>query len=222
MRMVKPWVQISIDVLDLEEGKRLARMAEDAGADWVETGTPLITYHGLPAIAAVVNVCRKSPVLADLKAVDGVAKYFMEAGRQGAKIATVLGFAPDASIREAIRGGKAAGVQVMADLYALDTADLARRAAQLEALGVDYLLLHAGGDETAANPTADPLRGLHEVVRSVGIPVGAVTFNAELAVRAVRGGASFVVQGEPLVSAPDGPRQLSEFIRKVKAAKSDA
>ena len=221
MHMVKPWVQISIDVLDLEDGKRLARMAEDAGADWVETGTPLITYHGLPAIGAVVNACRKSPVLADLKAVDGVAKYFMEAGRQGAKIATVLGFAPDASIREAIRGGKAAGVQVMADLYALNKADLARRAGQLEALGVDYLLLHAGGDETAANPSADPLLGLNELVRSVIIPVGAVTFNAELAVRAVRGGASFVVQGEPLVSAPDGLRQLSEFIRKVKTSKSD-
>ena len=109
----------------------------------------------------------------------------------------------------------------MADMYALNRADLARRAAQLEALGVDYLLLHAGGDETAANPSADPLLGLKELVHSVAIPVGAVTFNADLAVRAVRGGASFVVQGEPLVSAPDGLRQLSEFIRKVKATKSD-
>jgi 3-keto-L-gulonate-6-phosphate decarboxylase len=214
-----PWVQISIDVLDLEQGMRLARMAEEAGADWVETGTPLVTYHGLKAIGAIVGSCKKSPVLADLKAVDGVAKYFREAGRQGARIATVLGFVPDASVREAIRGGKEAGVEVMADLYALGAERMARRAAELQVLGVNYLLLHAGGDEMAANPGRDPLLGLAEIVRAVSIPVGAVTFNADQAVRAVRSGASFVVQGEPLVSAPDGFDQLSRFIRSVKAAK---
>jgi 3-hexulose-6-phosphate synthase len=213
-----PWVQISIDVLDLEKGVRLAAMAEEAGADWVEAGTPLITYHGLKAIGAIVGACRKSPVLADLKAVDGVAKYFRESGKQGARIATVLGFVPDASVREAIRGGKEMGVEVMADLYALGLDRLARRAAELQALGVNYLLLHAGGDETALNPGRDPLLGLPELLQAVSIPVGAVTFNAEQAVRAVRGGASFVVQGEPLVSAPDGPAQLSQFIQAVKSA----
>jgi 3-keto-L-gulonate-6-phosphate decarboxylase len=214
-----PWVQISIDVLDLEKGMRLAAMAEQAGADWVETGTPLITYYGLKAIGAIVGACKKCPVLADLKATDGVAKYFRESGRQGARIATVLAFAPDASIREALRGGKEGGVEVMADLYALPAERLASRAAELERIGVDYLLLHAGGDETAANPKRDPLTGLSEVVAAVSIPVGAVTFNQELAVRAVASGASFVVQGEPLVSAPDGFEQLSAFVKAVKSAK---
>ena len=214
-----PWVQISIDVLDLDKGARLAAMAEKAGAAWVEAGTPLITYHGLKAIGVIVGACKSSPVLADLKATDGVAKYFRESGRQGAAIATVLGFAPDASIREAIRGGRETGVQVMADLYALSGEQLPRRAAELQAIGVDYLLLHAGGDESASDPDRDPLLGLPEVLRAVSIPVGAVTFNADQATRAVRSGASFVVQGEPLVSAPDGFDQLSRFIRAVKAAR---
>ena len=185
---------------------------------YLETGTPLITYHGLPAIGAIVGACRKSPVLADLKAVDGVAKYFREAGRQGAKIATVLGFAADASIREALRGGREGGVEVMVDLYALDPAVLPRRARELEAMGVHYLLLHAGGDAMAAEPDRDPHVGLGELVRAVSIPVGAVTFGADQAVRAVQAGASFVVQGEPMVSAPDGPRQLSSFITRVHTA----
>ncbi len=171
-----PWVQIPIDVLDLEQGTRLAAMAEQAGADWVETGSPLITYHGVKAIGAIAGVCRKCPVLADLKAVDGVAKYFRESGRQGARIATVRGFAPDASIREAIRGGREAGVEVMADLYAIAAGRLASRAAELEKIGVNYLLLHAGGDQTAADPGRDPLSGLSAIVEAVSIPVGAVTF----------------------------------------------
>ncbi len=217
-----PWVQISIDVLDLDKGARLAAMAEKAGADWVETGTPLITYHGLKAIRTIADACRSSPVLADLKACDGVAKYFRESGRQGARIATVLGFAPDASIREAIRGGREGGVEVMVDLYALPREALGRRASELEKLGVHYLLLHAGGDESAANPGRDPLVGLAEVLGAVTIPVGAVTFNRDQAVRAVRAGASFVVQGEPLVSAADGFEQLSTFIAAVKSARGAA
>ena len=214
----KPWVQISIDVLDLVKGTRLARMAEEAGADWVEAGTPLITYYGLKAIGAIAGACRKSPVLADLKATDGVAKYFREAGKQGARIATVLGFVPDASVREAIRGGQEGKVEVMADLYGLAFERLARRAAELEALGVNYLLLHAGGDDMAANPDKDPLLGLAEVAGAVSIPVGAVTFNSDQGVRAVRAGASFVILGEPQVSAPDGSEQLQRYIAAVKAA----
>jgi 3-hexulose-6-phosphate synthase/6-phospho-3-hexuloisomerase len=214
----KPWVQVSIDVLDLERGRQLARMAEDAGADWVEAGTPLITFHGVAAIGAIAGSCRRCPVLADLKACDGVAKYFREAGKQGARIATVLGFAADASIREALRGGREGGVEVMVDLYALDPAVLPRRARELEAMGVHYLLLHAGGDAMAAEPGRDPQAGLAELVRSVSLPVGAVTFGADQAVRAVQAGASFVVQGEPMVSAPDGPRQLSSFITRVHTA----
>ena len=218
MNMKKPWVQISIDVLDLEKGRQLAQMAEKAGAGWVEAGTPLITYHGLPAIGAIVGACRQSPVLADLKAVDGGAKYFREAGRQGAKIATVLGFAPDASIREALRGGREAGVEVMVDLYSLDPSIMPRRAKELESLGVHYLLLHAGGDVMAARPDQDPLIGLEALVRTVSIPVGAVTFNAGQAVRAVRAGTSFVVQGEPMVSAADGFQQISDLVARVKSA----
>jgi 3-keto-L-gulonate-6-phosphate decarboxylase len=109
-------------------------------------------------------------------------------------------------------------VEVMADLYALGVERLARRAKELEALGVDYLLLHAGGDETVADPGRDPLQGLAEIVRAVSIPVGAVTFNADQAVRAVRAGASFVLLGEPQVSAPDGLEQLKRFIAAVKSA----
>jgi 3-keto-L-gulonate-6-phosphate decarboxylase len=101
-----PWVQISIDVLELEKGTRLAAMAEEAGADWVETGTPLITYHGLKAIGLIVGACKKSPVLADL--------------------------------------------------YAMDVERLARRAAELQALGVNYLLLHAGGTKWRPTPAAIP------------------------------------------------------------------
>lgn len=216
--MKRPWVQIAIDALDLEEGRRLARMAVEAGADWIEAGTPLITYEGVRAIAALVRESGGRPVVADFKAQDGVEKYFREAGRQGAQVATVLGIVADASVRAAVRGGKAEGVAVVADLYSIKPEDLGPRARELERLGVDYVMLHLGHDEAREDPKKHALDGLKELVASVTIPVGVGTFTVEEAVEAVKQGASFVVQGNPILSSPDAPRRLAEFIEAVKGA----
>ena len=216
--MRKPWIQIAIDALEMDRGKKLAQMAMNAGADWIEVGTPLITYQGIRAINEIAQVCVGKIIVADFKAQDGVAKYFREAGRQGAKIATVLGIVSDASIKAAITGGREVGVKVTADMYSIKKSDLAVRARELEILGVDYLMLHLGIDEINEDATKHPLDGLLDLLTAVNIPVGVGTFNQEQAVEAVRMGASFVVQGEPILSVENAEKKLSQFIRAVKTA----
>ena len=216
--MQRPWVQIAVDAVTIEEGRRLARVAVEAGADWIEAGTPIITFEGVRAIRALVDTAQGRPVVADFKAQDGVEKYFREAGRQGASVATVLGIVPDASVRAAIRGGRDAGVEVTADLYAVKIGDMAGRASELEQLGVDHVMLHLGHDEAHADPGRGCLEGLEEVLAAVSLPVGVSTFGREEAVEAVRMGASFVVQGNPILSAPDAADQLKQFIAAVKEA----
>ena len=216
--MKLPWVQVAIDTLTLKRGEELARMATQAGADWIEVGTPLITFEGISSIGTIARACPGKPILADFKAQDGVAKYFREAGVQGARLATVLGVVANGSIKAAIQGGKEADVQVVADMYAVPQNMLARRARELQDLGVDYLMIHLGFDESRDEPYKRPTDGLEEVVAAVSIPVGVGTFGIEDAVEAIRKGASFVVQGEPLLSAPDGVEKLSEFITTVKGA----
>jgi len=217
--MKSPWVQIAIDALDIERARQLAQVAMQAGADWIEAGTPLITFESVRAIGVLAKLCKGIPVLADFKAQDGVAKYFKEAGRQGAQIATVLGVVANGSIKAAIKGGAEGGVKVCVDMYSVGRQNLARRAAELEALGVDYLMIHLGFDEARDEPEKHPLDGLDDVVRAVRIPVGVGTFGIEDAVEAVKRGASFIVQGEPLLSAPDAPARMAEFIAAVKAAR---
>jgi 3-keto-L-gulonate-6-phosphate decarboxylase len=216
--MKRPWLQIAVDTLDLETARRYAMMAVEAGADWVEAGTPLIIYQGMKAIETLVSVCKSTPVVADFKVEDGVAKYFIKAGQIGAKIATVLGIAPDGSIKEAVRGAREGGVEVLADLSSMKLSDLATRANELERLGVDYVLLHLGFDESKNDPSKSSLDGLDELLDSVDIPVGVATFTEEEAVMAVKRGASFIVQGEPIMSAPDAPQKLKAFIESVKSA----
>jgi 3-keto-L-gulonate-6-phosphate decarboxylase len=215
--MNRPWVQVAIDALELDRAEALARIAMAAGADWIEAGTPLITFQGIRAIGELVRACAGKPVLADFKAQDGVAKYFREAGRQGAKIATILGVVADGSIKAAVRQGRESGVEVVADLYSVPRHRLVSRAQELERLGVDYLMIHLGFDEAADEPSRRAADGLEEVVAAVGIPVGIAAFKLEEALEGVRTGASFVVQGEPLLSRPDAEQVLREYIAAVKA-----
>lgn len=215
--MNRPWVQVAIDAIDLERATALARMAMAAGADWIEAGTPLITFQGVRAIGVLASACPGRPILADFKAQDGVAKYFKEAGRQGARVATILGVVADGSIKTAVRQGKESGVQVVADLYSVPRHALARRARELEALGVDFLMIHLGFDEAWDEPSRRATDGLAEIVAAVGIPVGVAAFELADALEAVRGGASFVVQGEPLLSRPGAEQELRAYICAVKA-----
>jgi 3-keto-L-gulonate-6-phosphate decarboxylase len=104
-------------------------------------------------------------------------------------------------------------------MFSVGGRNLAIRAKELEDLGVDYLMLHLGFDESRDEPNKHPLDGLEELVGAVRIPVGVGTFGVEDAVEAVRRGASFIVQGEPLLSAPDAPARMSDFIAAVKEAR---
>lgn len=216
--MGKIWVQVSIDTRTVEEGQRQAVTAVKAGADWIEAGTPLITYAGITAIQSIKEVAEDRPVLADFKAQDGVAQYFIESGHLGAQIATVTALTNNTSIKEAVRGGREAGVQVMADLFSLPRQRIVSRARELEELGVDFLLIHLGIDELRADPCRNPLEGLPQVARSVSIPVGAVVFTMEQGLEAVKSGASYLVVGTPIIESRDALPLLGRFIQAVKDA----
>ncbi len=43
---LKPIVQISLDLIDIKEAVDTARIAIDAGVDWLEAGTPLLLAEG--------------------------------------------------------------------------------------------------------------------------------------------------------------------------------
>ena len=107
------------------------------------------------------------------------------------------------------------GVQVVADLYSIKGDRMGRRARELEELGVDHVMLHLGHDEAHADPSRHCLEGLDEVLEAVSIPVGVGTFGVEEAVEAVKRGASFVVQGNPMLSEPDALDKMRTFIDAV-------
>lgn len=210
-----PVVQVAIDVLNIDDALRIAEAAVKAGADWLEAGTPLITFAGVSAIGALAKEFPGVPVLADYKMMDGVHKYVAETGRQGGRLATICAVASDASIKEAVRTASETGVTLISDLYAAP--DVAGRAAELERMGLDAVYVHWGADQRNERPEYDALTDLAGVVERVHIPVGVGTFSVEDGVRAVRAGAKIMVIGVPLIQAENVEVALREYVERCKS-----
>lgn len=211
-----PVVQVAIDTLNMDDALRVAEAAVRAGVDWLEVGTPLVTYEGVRAISALHSAFPHMPILCDYKAMDGVKKYFVECGRRGGSIATVCGASADAMVKMAVEGGAEAGVMVICDLIACS--DVVQRAREVAALGVDAVYVHWGSDEKALDPSRDPQRDVPAVVEAVKIPVGTATFSVEDGVRAVQSGCSIMVIGYPLIGGSDIEEQLKRYVQAVKSA----
>ena len=64
-------IQLSLDVTTIPEALEMAHAACDAGVDWLEAGTPLILAEGLHGVRALRREFPDSPLVADLKTMDG-------------------------------------------------------------------------------------------------------------------------------------------------------
>ena len=216
-RIDRPIIQVSVDVPTVDEAVQIASMALRAGVDWLEVGTPLILFQGLPTISRFAEEFPHHPIFADIKIVDGARKYVVAAAEHGAHYVSVCGVASDASLREAVAGGRESGIKVVADLYA--SADPVARARFAVAIGVDLVYVHFGGDSYAEDPSRDDtVRIIPLVKAAVDVPVGVVTFDVASGVAAVQAGADIVLIGHPFLRGPAAESMLSDYVRQVKAA----
>lgn len=202
-----PIVQISLDLLDIDEALSTSEMALRAGVDWLEAGTPLILARGMAGVRALRERWPEVPIVADLKTMDGGYLEAEVMAKAGATHVVVMSQAHDATIVEVIKAGKDFGVEVMGDnLASTSMVDGAKR---LEDLGCDYVIHHIGYDERRSYAARgermpNPLDELAEIVSAVNIPVQAVGgLSLEQAVRTPEYGAPLVVLGAPLTIDAD-------------------
>ena len=203
-------------MLSVDRALKIADAALRAGVDWLEAGTPLITFEGVRAIGALAREFPADPVLADFKMMDGVRKYVLATAEQGGRIATICGVASDASIRTAVQAGRECGVRIIADLYAAP--DGPRRAREVEALGVDSAYIHYGADQRGEDAARDPALYLDEITGKMRVPIGVGTFSVADGVDAARRGADILVIGVPLILEDDPTPSLREYVLRVKEA----
>jgi len=220
-------VQVSLDLKNMDDALRMAKIAIDAGADWLEIGTPLVLAEGAHAVRRLRREYPDVPLVADVKIMDGgygEARLFAEAG---ADAVVVMGRAHSATVQRVCQAGEAFGLLVMGDdMGATDRIAEGRR---LESLGVGMVLHHIGHDHRDMHKELglSPLTDLAGIVEATSVPVQAVGgLTIDQAVTCPTLGAGVVVFGAPLAidnetsfTIPEGdmPRVLGEAIARVHA-----
>jgi len=191
-------VQLSLDLIDIDEAIETAAIGVEAGVDWLEAGTPLLLAEGLHAVEKLRARFPTHPVVADLKTMDGGYLEAEMMAKAGANYVVVMGRAHEATIRRVVEAGRDFNISVMGDNLGAD--DRVECARWLERLGVDIIVHHIGFDERGMIRGLSPLDELDDVVQSVSIPVQAVGgLSIDQAIECARRGAPLVVVGAPLV-----------------------
>ena len=204
---MKPIVQISLDLTNIDEALETAALAMRAGVDWLEAGTPLILAEGLHGVRALRKAFPGVPIVADLKTMDGGYLEAEMMAKAGATHVVVMVRAHEETVKVVVKAGRDHGVKVMGDN--LGCPDMIAGARQLEDLGCDFVIHHIGYDErrgiaAAGKRMPSPLDQLREVVQAVRVPVQAVGgLTLEQAIRCPEYGAPLVVLGAPLTIDAD-------------------
>ena len=141
---MNPIVQISLDLTDINEAIETARIALEAGVDWLEAGTPLILAEGLHGVRALRKEFPDTPIVADLKTMDGGYLEAEMMAKAGATHVVVMARAHPETIKCVVKAGRDFGVKVMGDNMVFD--DKASASKMLEDLGCDYIVHHTGYD----------------------------------------------------------------------------
>lgn len=197
--LTRPLVQISLDLTSNDDALRTAAIAVEAGADWIEVGTPLILAEGLHAVRALRKEFPKHPLIVDLKTMDGGYLEAQMMGDAGADAVIVMGRAHDATIERVIEAGDEFDMLIMGDDLGAD--DRVRECVRLESLGVGMVIHHIGYDHRGMHPELGltPLTDLPAIVAATTVPVQAVGgLSIEQAVSCTGIGAPVVVFGAPL------------------------
>jgi 3-hexulose-6-phosphate synthase / 6-phospho-3-hexuloisomerase len=221
-----PPMQVALDVLDLPRALKIAEEAVkgilsetngDKSKAWIEAGTPLIKSEGMNAIRELHNKFPGHTIVADMKTMDAGATEIEMAAKAGANVVFILGVSPDSCISEAVLAAKNYGVQVGADL--ISCADPAKRAAELEKMGVDIINIHVGLDQQVMGiKPIDILKKVTKTVKKAMISA-AGGINSVTAPQAYEAGADVIIIGGSLYKAKSPEESARKIAQALKTGK---
>ena len=220
---MRPIVQVSLDLTDIHEAMEMAHTAMRAGVDWLEAGTPFILAEGLHGVKALRKEFPDTPIVADLKTMDGGYLEAEMMAKAGATHVVVMARSHPETIKCVVQAGREFGAVVMGDN--LGCPDMVQGARELEELGCHMVIHHIGYDErrgiaARGERAPNPLDQLRAVVDAVSVPVQAVGgLTLEQAIQTPEYGAPLVVIGAPLAIDADsfsrGAGNVEEVLRKI-------
>ena len=211
-------VQAAIDVMDIETGKKTAKLAYEKGADIIEVGTGLLFKYGFDAIREIRKaVGSGARIIADYKyaAGWGLVGLVKDAGCD--MVLLTAGY-KDFLITETVKACRNAGIVPVFDLF-INFKDVGSRVPQLVDMGVEYLFIHRfedvwmPGEETRR---LDALRAIKDL--NLPVKVDLTSDKWQEAADAARDGADIVTFGRVLLE-PDADT-CEKWIRMIHGDES--
>ncbi len=203
-------VFVSLDMVELGRAVRIALEAWSAGIRHIEVGTPLIKAEGVRAIRVLREALPEVVIFADTKTADVGSLEARMALEAGANIMSVLGAAPDATIRSAVEAARELGGTVLVDSLGLGDR-VVERARVASRLGAGMICLHTGVDEGVFSD-----EGLLTELRGLGVKVGAAGGLDPEGVSRLVGLADFVMVGRYITGSEDPGKAAARVLEAAR------
>jgi len=215
-----PYLQISLDVPDLERTKKI--MAQLPGSDRIilEVGTPLIKRYGTKVITDLRQVAKDLFFVADLKTLD-VGKVEVDlAYEETADAVVAAGLAPVETLDSFIHEAKRLAIYAVVDM--LNVEDPLAKLKSIKEFP-DIVILHRGIDqETGRTLGLQLIQEIRQTFKDkrflIAVAGGIVP---ETAKEALAKGADIIIVGRYVTQARDIERAVREFLEATPEMRED-
>lgn len=216
-----PYLQIALDVPDLERIKTIVGEIPKSDRIILEAGTPLIKKHGLEVISQLRSLDRDVFVIADFKTLD-VGKVEVDlAFERTADAVTASGLASVETLDAFIYETKKLGIYAVADMMGVENP-----VAKLHSLKElpDIVLVHRGIDveKKGGSVRWDQIQAIKSAFKDKKLLVavaGGIT--PETARDAINAGADIIVVGRYVTQSRDVKRAVREFLECTAEMRED-
>ncbi len=209
-----PYLQIAIDIPDLNEVLKVIEQIPDSDHIIFEVGTPLAKRYGSEVILKLREVKPDAFYILDLKTLDVGNLEARMAADATANAVVISGLAPVSTIAKGIREAEKTGILSYVDM--LNVEDPLKRLEEIEKSGMlpDVVELHRAIDSESSEPPwklASKIKEKYDVL--VAVAGGIRPENVEEVIKA---GADVIVVGRAITKARDVEGAVRKFMRHMK------
>ena len=209
-----PYLQIALDIPDLERTKRIITQVPRSDRVILEAGTPLIKKYGASVIAELRHVAKDIFIVADLKTLDVGQVEVDLAFEETADAVVASGLASKDTLDKFVYEARRLGIYAFVDM--MGVADPIKVLESLKELP-DVVILHRGIDEERGGKTRWEL--IKEIKAKfkdgrilIGVAGGIEPSNVTAALKA---GADIMIVGRYITQSKDVEHATKEFLTQV-------
>jgi bifunctional enzyme Fae/Hps len=215
-----PYLQISLDVPELERAKKVIAQLPGSDRIIIEVGTPMIKRYGTRVINELRQTAKDVFMVADLKTLD-VGKVEVDIAYEDTADAVVAaGLAPSETLDSFVHEAKRLGVYGVVDM--LNVEDPVKKLEQLKDFP-DMVILHRGIDQetgrTLGLERIQELRQTFSDKRFLIAVAGGIL--PETAKEALEKGADVIIVGRYVTQSKDVERSVREFLELTPKMRED-